>query len=220
MYYITFSIRRHIRSTAMTAIRKLGARTFTVPEAAAILEQPLKQISNALARDLAPIRLAKGRGRTVTVAGLLALELLRTLGGLFSPKGRRRVLSKAVDPSTGDEVQEGCVVVKLAEHRGRVEARKSLLAQAEALIVRDREILGGEPSVKGTRIPAYVVGALARKHGVVEAQTTYPSIPRQTIELVALYVAANPRRGKPRQAELSKPKAPAKRGKAKKIKLD
>jgi uncharacterized protein (DUF433 family) len=202
-----------------------GRRTFTVPEAAAILGQPQKHISNALARELAsldlkPLTLGERSGRTVTGAGLFALELLRAVKDLLSVEGRRRVLSKALKLSVGDEVQEGSVVVKLVEHRARVDERKSRLAEAEALIVRDPEILGGEPGIKGTRISAYLVGALARKHGVVEAQKAYPSISRQKIELVALYVEANPRRGRPRQAELSKPKAPAKRGKAKKIKLD
>src|SRR5262249_3685766 len=143
------------------------------------------------------------------------------VGNLFSTEGRRRLLSAAKSTSSDEiKVQGSSIVLKLAEHRERVEKRKSRFAQAEGLIVRDPKVLGGEPCVKGTRIPAYLVGALARKHGVVEAQTTYPSISRQTIELVALYVEANPRKGRPRQAELSKPKRPARRGKAKKIKLD
>jgi uncharacterized protein (DUF433 family) len=204
----------------MTALRKQAERMFTVPEAAAILGQPQKQISNALARDLAKLKLAKVGERTITGAGLFALVLLRSIRELFSVEGRQRVLSKALKPFAGDEVQEGCVVVKLAEHREQVDRRKSRFAEAEALIVRDSQVLGGEPCVKGTRIPAYLVGKIALKHGAVEAHATYPSISRQNIELVALYVEANPRKGRPRQAELSKPKAPAKRGKTKKIKLD
>lgn len=205
----------------MPAVRK--QRAFTIPEAATILDQPQKQVSNAVDRELAPLKLAKGGNgsRTVTSAGLLALELLRALGKLFSTEGRRRLLSAATTASSNEiNVEGGSVVVKLAEHRERVEMRKARFAEAEALIVRNPEILSGEPCVKGTRIPAYLVGALARRHGAVEAHATYPSISRQTIELVALYVEANPRKGRPRQAELSKPKRPARRGKAKKIKLD
>ena len=88
------------------------------------------------------------------------------------------------------------------------------------LIAQDPEVLGGEPCVKGTRIPAYLVGALARKHGFAEVRATYPSLSRQTIELVALYVEAHPRKGRPRQAELSAPKGAARRGKAKKVRLE
>jgi len=206
----------------MTALRKHAERAFTVPEAAAILKQPQKLVSNAVDRELASLKLARGGAgtRTITSAGLLALELLRAVGKLFSTEGRRRLLSAATTSSDEIKVDDGGVVVRLVEHRERIELRKARFAEAEALIVRNPEILGGEPCVRGTRLPAYLVGALARKHGAVEAHATYPSIPRQTIELVALYVEANPRKGRPRQAELSKPKAQAKRGKAKKVKLD
>src|SRR5262249_36891311 len=148
----------------------------------------------------------------------LALELVRKIGKLFSPEGRREILREALKPSSGDTVcvEKGCVVVNLTPHLERVNRAKERLADAEQLVVSNPEVLGGEPCVKGTRIPAYLVGALARKHGVVEAHATYPSLTRQTIELMALYVEAKPRKGRPRQAELSKPKTAAKRGKAKK----
>ena len=111
-------------------------------------------------------------------------------------------------------------MVNIAEQRERASNAKSRLMAAEALIVHDPKVLGGEPCVKGTRIPAYLVGALARKHGIVEAHATYPSLLSQTIELVALYVEANPRKEQPPQAQLSAPRTAAKRGKAKKIKAE
>lgn len=109
-------------------------------------------------------------------------------------------------------------MANVTEHRERASKAKARLAAAEALIVRDPKVLGGEPCVKGTRIPAYLVAAVARKHGVAEARAAYPTLPRQTIELVSLYVEANPRTRPPREAELGAPKAAPKRGRAKKIK--
>jgi uncharacterized protein (DUF433 family) len=208
----------------MSALRRVE-RQFTVPEAAALLRQSQKYVNNTISRELAPLKLSKvvgGKQRIVTSAGLLALELLREIGKLFSREGRREILRQALKPSSGDTVcvENGSVVVNLGQYQERVNRAKERLAEAERLVVRNPEILGGEPCVRGTRIPVYLAGALARKHGVVEANATYPSLPRQTIELVALYVEANPRKGRPRQAELSKPKTAAKRGKAKKIKLD
>jgi uncharacterized protein (DUF433 family) len=109
-------------------------------------------------------------------------------------------------------------VVNVAEKRERVNEKR--LSQAEALVTSDPKVLGGEPCVKNTRIPAYLVGALARRHGVEETLATYPSLSRQTIELVALYVEAKPRTGPPRQSELSEPKGAAKRGRARKVGLE
>lgn len=206
----------------MPALRRMERR-FTVPEAAALLRQPQKYVNNAIARELAPLKLSKveGKQRVVTSAGLFALELLRGIEKLFSREGRRAILREALKLSSGDTVcvEKGSIVVNLAQYQESVKTAKAQLDEAERLIVRNSEILGGEPCVRGSRIPAYLVGALANKHGVVEAHATYPSLTRQTIELVALYVKANPRKGRPRQAELSKPKTAAKRGKAKKIKL-
>jgi uncharacterized protein (DUF433 family) len=108
-------------------------------------------------------------------------------------------------------------LANVTEQRERSSKSKARLAAAEALIVRDPKVLGGEPCVKGTRIPAYLVGALARKQGVAEARAAYPTLPRQTIELVSLYVAANPRTHRPPEAALGAPKAAPKRGRAKKI---
>lgn len=107
-------------------------------------------------------------------------------------------------------------MVNVAGRRERSNKANTRLSQAEALIASDPDVLGGEPCVRNTRIPAYLVGALARKHGVEETHATYPTLSRQTIELVALYVQAHPRVGRPRQAELSEPKGAAKRGRARK----
>jgi len=207
----------------VTGFRKHAERRYTVAEAAAILEQPQKRISNALERELRPLGLGSldRDERTISSRGLVALELLRDFASWFTPQFRKAVIMEALRASSIDtiSVQKGRVMVSIAEQRQRVNKAKDRLREAEALVVRDPEILGGEPCVKGTRIPAYLVGALARKHGIAEVHTTYPSLSRQMIELVALYVEANPRKGRPRQAELSAPKG-AKRGKAKKVRLD
>jgi uncharacterized protein (DUF433 family) len=111
-------------------------------------------------------------------------------------------------------------VVNVAEKRERANEARKRLGRAAALVASDPEVLGGEPCIKGTRIPAYLIGALAREHGVEETHATYPSLSRQTIELMALYVKANPRKGPPRQAELSEPKGAVKRGRARKVRLE
>jgi uncharacterized protein (DUF433 family) len=111
-------------------------------------------------------------------------------------------------------------VANVAEKRERVNEARKRLSQAEALVTSDPEVLGGEPCVRNTRIPAYLIGALAREHGVEETHATYSSLSRQTIELMTLYVEAHPRKGPPRQAELSEPKGAVKRGRARKVRLE
>jgi uncharacterized protein (DUF433 family) len=63
----------------------------------------------------------------------------------------------------------------------------------------------GEPCIKGTRVPVYLIGALANEHGVSRTHAMYPFLTEEQIELVALYVTAHPRKGRPRQPRLPKP---------------
>src|SRR5207247_11115135 len=86
--------------------RNREKREFSVPEAAAILGQPQKRISNALARELHPLDLASaGQGiRRITSRGLLALCVLQDMESWFTPFVRRRLLSEVLKPSSGDAV--------------------------------------------------------------------------------------------------------------------
>jgi uncharacterized protein (DUF433 family) len=56
----------------------------------------------------------------------------------------------------------------------------------------------GEPCVRGTRIPVYVVAAIARAKGRNEAIATYPSLSLAQVELAELFAQAHPRRGRPK----------------------
>jgi uncharacterized protein (DUF433 family) len=203
--------------------RGAARHAFTVPEAAAILGLPQREVSNAIDRELKPLRLAKAEGgsRAVTAKGLVALELLRAFAEQFSPGFRREVVRAALRAPNRPAVslEKGRIVVNISELRKKVDTGEGRLREAEALVVSSPEILGGEPCVRGTRVPAYLVGALAAKYGVEEAVAAYPSLTREQVDLISLYVAANPRRGRPPQSKLSRPKAPAKRGKARKVRL-
>jgi uncharacterized protein (DUF433 family) len=208
----------------MGAARKEREPQFTVPEASAILGLSPKHVNNALERELATLHLAKtsGGSRSVSEKGLIALVLVRAFAKLFTPQMRQVVIREAVRSPSDDSisVQKGCVVVRIAEYREKVDEGKARLQRAKDIVVSDPEILSGEPCVRGTRVPVYLVGALARKHGAEAARNTYPSLTREQVELAALYVTANPRKGRPPQAPLSKPKGSAKRGRSKKFRLE
>jgi uncharacterized protein (DUF433 family) len=204
----------------MAAPRK-QEREYTVPQASAMLGLTQQEINNALERDLKPLRVSKiGRGiRTVSAKGLMALELLRAFAKLFQPGLRARLIKEALRSPTKERVSAENVVVYIAEYMKNVRWRKSRLQEAEALVTSSPEVLGGEPCIKETRTPAYLIGTLARRHGVAKAHKAYPFVSLERIELLALYVAAYPRRGRPPETALAPPKTPKKRGKTKKIKV-
>src|SRR5262245_51630270 len=87
----------------------------------------------------------------------------------------------------------------ISSYTDRTSKGSKRLAQAEALVVSDREVLGGEPCLKGTRVPVYLIGELARAHGVPRTHEMYPFLTEEKIELAMLYVSEHPRKGRPRQ---------------------
>lgn len=54
--------------------------------------------------------------------------------------------------------------------------------------------MGGEPCIAGTRVPVYMISALAAEIGVEETLETYPFLGREKIELALVYAAAHPGR--------------------------
>jgi uncharacterized protein (DUF433 family) len=94
----------------------------------------------------------------------------------------------------------------ISDHGDRTTAKRRL-ERAEALVVSYPEVMGGEPCIKGTRVPVYLIGALAHAHGVKKTHATYPFLTEEQIQLAALYVSEHPedqRKDRPRQARLPK----------------
>jgi uncharacterized protein (DUF433 family) len=100
----------------------------------------------------------------------------------------------------------------------RSSAAKRRLARAEALVLSHPGIMGGEPCIRGTRVPVYLIGALAHAHGVRRTHEMYPFLTEEQIELVSLYVTVHPEKGRRQTARL--PKATAtKRITVKKVRI-
>jgi uncharacterized protein (DUF433 family) len=96
----------------------------------------------------------------------------------------------------------------ISSHTERARKTKARLKRAEALVVSDREVMGGELCIKGTRVPVYLIGELARAHGVSRTHEMYPFLAEEKIELALLYASEHPehlRKDRPRQPRLPKP---------------
>jgi uncharacterized protein (DUF433 family) len=65
-------------------------------------------------------------------------------------------------------------------------------------IVSDPNIMGGTPTIRGTRISARsIFGRVAAGDTVDSILEDYPYLDRETVEAAAFYGAANPPRGRP-----------------------
>ena len=65
-------------------------------------------------------------------------------------------------------------------------------------IQRDPKIMGGEPVIRGTRVPVRTIAALiedGESHDVLRED--YPHVPEEAYEVAVLWARENPRRGQP-----------------------
>lgn len=75
------------------------------------------------------------------------------------------------------------------------------LRRAEEVIVSDPEIRGGEPVVKGTRVPAYVVADLIDQGADLrEILEDYPSLSANKVRAALAFPRTHPRGGRPRKS--------------------
>lgn len=105
----------------------------------------------------------------------------------------------------------------ISSHSDRA-SKARRLKRAEALVLSDPEVMGGEPCIKGTRVPVYLIGALANAHGISETHAAYPFLAEEQIELAALYVTEHPDTRRPRRIRFPKGTTTI-RGFSKKIRL-
>ena len=72
------------------------------------------------------------------------------------------------------------------------------LDQAWKMVVKDPEIRGGEPCIRGTRIGVYeIAGMLEQGASEDEVLDGYPSLKREQLELAKVFARAHPRKGRP-----------------------
>lgn len=65
-------------------------------------------------------------------------------------------------------------------------------------IQRDPKIMGGEPVIRGTRVPVRTIAALieaGESHEVL--RDDYPHVPEEAYEVAVLWARENPRRSRP-----------------------
>jgi uncharacterized protein (DUF433 family) len=159
-------------------------------------------VNNLIAEiaHLGVARYGKGR-RTVASRGLFALLVARELIHCqLKPEMRSRALLEASKAKGKRVAVPGTnLEILLDSHRKGVSKGLKALHEAETAVEGRAAVMQGEPCIKGTRVPAYVVGAIATTRGVDEALATYPFLQRRQVELAQLFAKARPRKGRPKR---------------------
>jgi uncharacterized protein (DUF433 family) len=183
---------------------KFRSRDYSTAEAAAITGVPLATANHYIGRELADLGIAVwGDGkRTISYDGLVALRMAWDYPRSMAPSSRVELIKKALRAPRKKHIvmEKGKVIVRVDNSRHVVADGLRRLRQAEALVSVDPKTLGGDPCVKGTRIPVHTIADLEHAAAPGSAKLAYPKLSNAQIKLASLYARAHPRRGRPKRA--------------------
>lgn len=180
-------------------------RSYTPAEAAALSEVALKAVHNAIDKNIVQGRGeqagAGSRRRALLDADLLRLKLWYGVGAALAADRRQRLFEEIIaEPAAATVRADEFLIVDVAAARRQLAQRVRQLEEAETLVHSSKDVMGGEPVFKGTRVPVRTVASmLAQGADVDEIAEGYPSLTRRMVELAAIWSTAHPARGRPRK---------------------
>jgi uncharacterized protein (DUF433 family) len=170
----------------------------------------LKAVHNAIDKHIvepvakarkAPLGQVKRIGsRFLTGDDLVRLRVWRGVGDTLSAERRQRLfLAIAAKPTAKTVKADELLIVDVGEARKQVDRGVRDLEAAEAMVVKDKGTLGGEPVFKGTRIPVYGIASMLDAGATTEELLAgYPKLTARMLDLARIWAAAHPRRGRPK----------------------
>lgn len=197
--------------------------SITPTEAAWLTELSTKTINATIDRGELGAGKARRRSatrrapRTLAPADVLYLALRKEVAELLSQRAKAELYEQLVQrqwlqtarPRRVSEAQSDAEVV-LAGGAVRIEVRRTLvrllkrwaaLQDAKELVVSNPEIRGGEPIIRGTRVPVYLIADLVRQGaGLKEILEDYPSLNASKVRSALAYAQTRPKRGRPKKA--------------------
>lgn len=185
---------------------RLADARLTLPEASFVTGLSLKAIDREIdAHIVSPPRaepdLEKRRLRWIAGPDAVYLLLVRDVHGELSPSLRRKVREAVWDAIADDRAYArlAWLMLPVREAGQEVLGRIETLERAKHEYVESRpEVLGGEPVVKGTRVPARMVAELVRRGASKdELREDFDLTPEQ-VDAAVLFDRVTPKRGRPR----------------------
>jgi uncharacterized protein (DUF433 family) len=175
---------------------------YTPREVAAISGTRLSAVQKAITSRKIPARTdRRTHGRRLDATALLALALVRSLPEELhlTVNDAYRLLKQAPDIGEASTISIGELVrIDIGKALAEVRRRMALYERARKRIVSDPDIMGGTPTICGTRITAHsVLGRIAAGDTIESILEDYPYLDRETVEGAEVYAAANPPRGRP-----------------------
>ncbi|MEH3117161.1 MAG: DUF433 domain-containing protein [Methylorubrum populi] len=180
-----------------------AAREYTPAEAAAISGVAVKAVHNAIDKRIvnaAERHTQKRAARKLTSGDVLRLKLWHAIGAILSQERRQRLFAEIdARPEAKRVKADTYLIVDVEEARKQIAQRARHLETAESAVTCSTAVMGGEPVFKGTRIPVRLIATMLDE-GVDASEILegYPKLEERHLDLARMWVAAHPRRGRPK----------------------
>jgi uncharacterized protein (DUF433 family) len=180
---------------------------FTPREVAELSGAPKSTVEKAIEEKILAPRMAKRGRRERRVLPAHAVAYAKIAGSVkyrMSLSMKRRLAAKLALLPNADLGRmrfelEPAVEMDVGRIVGdAVERAEKYGAARDRLIVEDDEILGGTPTIRGTRISVYsVLGRIKDGETVEDILSDYPEIAREAVEAAVIFARTHPLVGRP-----------------------
>lgn len=185
----------------------LESELLTPSEAAVVANVTVRNINRAIDEAILPKTFfqVKNGGRWVKSDACAFVHFYFHTAARFTAEERTRVIHSFVGtakrPTAGSWVfHDDFITLNFDRFVEEATARHANLRRARERVIEDPAILGGTPSLKGTRVSVYdIAAAAAAGTSKARLRAAYPMLDDDDIELATLYAEANPLRGRPKR---------------------
>lgn len=178
----------------------MAAISLTTSEAGYVLERSNLAINKAVDTGLirASTRRGRGRQRALRILGKPELRFLKLADALdkdLTRFGQRKIYEAICRlPDQQHQLRLGVLTVELLPLDRAIEERLGRLMALRSCV---ETLASGEPVIRGTTVPVYIVAGLAKGETVEEILEDYPSLTRAQVETAIEYAQAYPKKGRP-----------------------
>jgi len=176
-----------------------AAETLTLAEAGYVLNRSATALNKAVDSGVIRARQRRVGSAVQRLLGPAEMRFLLIAGRLekdLTPAGRRRLYEAIRQLSTEvHRVTLGEIGLDLAKVDADLDSGLRRLDDVRRGVEAGEE--RGEPFIKGSKIPVYLVAALAREQSAAEIVEDFPSLSRDQVEAAIEYAKAYPKRGRP-----------------------
>ena len=183
---------------------KLNERVLSVNEAAKVTGVPVKQVHRIIDAGLLGDAVRREKGsRIILGKALIGLKFAHETTDILTLKGRMGFIRYLLEDPEAKIVHEDIVSIDVRPMKSDVQRRLTALEKAKKMITVNKDVLGGTPCFRGTRVAVHDIAEMVANGDDVSAiLAAYPMLTEELAHAAVTYSDAYPRRGRPRQRPL------------------